>query len=221
MIVVTRGRFLVNPDRRQALLTEYGEVSQNLRLLTDIRFRLLAFLPLAAGAAIAVINLRKVGVPGLVVSLFGLVVTVALVTYNKRNDQLYDTLVGRAAAIERSLGLPDGAFENRPDPWLSFTAAGRPLWKVDHRTAIATIYYSSFALWLFGAFAVVGHLTWSARWWIDAGAAGIAVGLTAAGRCLVRAQQKAIEKQMRVRAGRACGGQSVESRSTSPETQSS
>jgi hypothetical protein len=191
------------PDRREALLAEYSQISSTFQLLTEVRFKLLTFLPLAAGAAVAVINLRKVEVPGLVVSLFGLVVTFALVTYNKRNDQLYDTLVGRAAAIERSLGLPDGAFANRPHPWLVFTAAGRRLWKVDHRTAIATIYYASLSLWLFGVLAVLGHLTWSSRWWIDAGAALVAVALVVAGSRFANSRHKAIQKQMRTLARRA------------------
>ena len=71
-----------------------------------------------------------------------------------RNDQLYDELVGRAAAIERSLGLPDGAFANRPRPWLTIRFAGLN-WTVDHRTGISLIYAASVALWLFGVLAPV------------------------------------------------------------------
>src|SRR3954468_542669 len=117
--------------RQAALLAEYGEVANNFRLLTDIRFRLLAFLPIAAGTAAGLLAAGKNRDPAaetraLVLSLFGLAVTAALATYNERNDQLYDTLVGRAARIERELGLPDGAFANRPAAW--FAPLG--MWKV-------------------------------------------------------------------------------------------
>jgi glycerophosphoryl diester phosphodiesterase len=122
-------------------------------MLTDIRFKLLAFLPIAAGvtAALAKENLAAIGLP---LSIFGLVVTLGLVTYNTRNDQLYDELVGRAAAIERSLDIPDGAFANRPKPWLTIRFP-RVKWKIDHGTALSTIYAASIALWLFGVVAYV------------------------------------------------------------------
>jgi len=101
-------------DRRETLLKEYTEVGQTFRLLTDIRFKLLAFLPLAAGVAGAVVSRTTPQPATLAFSVFGLVVTLGLITYNARNDQLYDTLVFRAAALERKLGNPDGAFANAP-----------------------------------------------------------------------------------------------------------
>jgi hypothetical protein len=139
--------------RQEALLKEYSEVSSNFRMLTDIRFKLLAFLPIAAAAA-ATLKTESPGAIQFALSLFGLVVTIGLVTYNARNDQLYDELVGRAAAIERSLNIPDGAFANRPTAWLRLQLPGGT-WKIDHRTAVSTIYSASIALWLFGVVSYV------------------------------------------------------------------
>jgi len=135
---------------RAPLLKEYGEVSSNFRLLTDIRFKLLAFLPIATAAAAALKD-KSLGVPGFVLSVFGLAVTIGLVIYNTRNDQLYNDLIGRAAEIERNLGLPEGAFANRSRPWLTVSLLGIRL-KIDHGTGVGTIYAASIALWLFGVF---------------------------------------------------------------------
>jgi hypothetical protein len=157
--------------RREALLKEYGEVASNFRLLTNIRFKLLAFLPIAAAAAAA---LKGTGgaepaeaAATLGLSVFGLVVTIALVGYNARNDQLYDELVGRAAAIERELFLPDGAFAHRPNPWFAIRMSGSAThlqtWPVDHRRSVALIYGASTALWLFGAFYSVTQLITPAK----------------------------------------------------------
>jgi hypothetical protein len=137
----------MDDHRREALLKEYGEVSSNFRLLTDIRFKLVALLPIASAAA-AAFKGDSPGFGAFVLSLFGLTATIGLVTYNTRNDQLYDELVGRAASIERSLGLADGAFANRPRPWFTIRLL-KFSWKVDHRTGIGTIYAASVALWLF------------------------------------------------------------------------
>jgi hypothetical protein len=151
----------LDEGRQQALLQEYSEVCNNFRTLTDIRFRLLAFLPIASAAAVvaALVAAVNTNVPegiglaiGFALSLFGLVATIGLATYNARNDQLYDELVARAAAIERSLNIPDGAFANRPGTWQRIRLLGTE-WKIDHRTAVSTIYGASITLWLFGVVA--------------------------------------------------------------------
>ena len=153
------------PDgRREALLAEYSEVADNFRLLTNIRFKLLALLPIAAGGATALLSAgaSRNGaseVRALVLSLFGLLITLGLTTYNARNDQLYDTLVGRAASIEWELGLFDGAFANRPIEWLSVSL---PVlrWPIGHRFPVALIYGASVGLWIFGVVAAVVRLAW-------------------------------------------------------------
>jgi hypothetical protein len=207
-------------DCNEVLLAEYGEVSNTFRMLTDIRFKLLAFLPVAAAAAAAVLARGNPTVLSLAFSLFGLVVTMALATYNARNDQLYDTLIARAASIERKLGIPDGAFANRPRAWLRL---GRPfsfdtkwkrckfnlVWKVDHRTAVATVYYASVGLWLFGVLHsgvyVVwpGHLRGRAQTWADLSALSATLLVITIGAQLIKRKRERTEDLMRKRAAQA------------------
>jgi hypothetical protein len=177
------------PSNRDALLAEYAEVGNNFRMLTEIRFKLLAFLPVVAGAAAAVLARGNATTLTLAFSLFGLVVTIGLVTYNKRNDQLYDALVARAAAIERNLGIPDGAFANRPRAWFRL---GHRRWKADHRIGVSAIYKASIALWLFGALhaaiemAQHAHSRWISPTWASPIALVAAVGLPILGGWLVK-----------------------------------
>jgi hypothetical protein len=113
-------------ERRAALAGEYTAVVNNFRALAEIRFKLLNLLPLASLAAAALKPAPRA--PGsLPFALFGLAATIAIAAYNKRNDQLYDQLVDRAAEIERELGTPDGAYANRLAPWLSFRLL--PRWR--------------------------------------------------------------------------------------------
>jgi hypothetical protein len=163
-------------SRRQALIAEYAEVCNNFQMLTEIRFRLLAFLPIGSAAAVvaALVAVMNTNIPqgmrlavGFAISLFGLVATIGLATYNARNNQLYFDLVSRAAAIERSLNLPDGAFANRPGTWQRVVLPGGIEWEIDHGTAVTTIYGASISLWLFGA--VVFVLDYCRRAYVAAG----------------------------------------------------
>jgi hypothetical protein len=189
--------------RQEALLKEYSEVSSNFRMLTDIRFKLLAFLPIAA-AVTTVLKQESPGAIMLALSLFGLVVTIGIVTYNARNDQLYDELLGRAAAIERSLGIPDGAYANRPKAWLRIRLFGVK-WNVDHRAAIGTIYSASIALWLFGVVVYVLGVTVKnlPTWWVDLIAIAAAIIITYLGGRSIRRQREARSMDMQFLAASA------------------
>jgi len=153
-----------SPTRRDALLKEYGEGLNNFRLLTEIRFKLLALLP-AATATAAIIRVAftedtsaATEIATLALSVFGLLVTLALAAYNQRNDQLYSALVDRAVQIERQLGLFDGYFATRPQDWARVSILGRPL-TIGHRGAVGLIYAASASVWLFGAIVSVLQLT--------------------------------------------------------------
>lgn len=125
------------------LQTEYQEVCSNFRTLTEIRFKLLALLPIstAAGVALTVSNQQNTASP--LIGVFGLLVTVSAAFYNERNDQLYNALVSRAAELERRMGLRDGAFAHRPRPWLNIL--GTP---VSH-SKLWWIYWGSMAAWIY------------------------------------------------------------------------
>src|SRR5256885_190192 len=120
---------------------EYGAVVAQIRALTDIRFKLLGLLPLGTVAAVLVSNTSAV-VSSVPIAMFALVVTVCVATYNKRNDQLYDELIARAAQLERDSGLVHGSFAQRPGRWLSYGPVG-----VEHRWPIGLVYASTVALW--------------------------------------------------------------------------
>ena len=125
-------------------LTEYKVVTAQFRALTEIRFKLLAFLPLGT---IATVYLSKDDhlVEDPAIAIFAFVATLCIATYNKRNDQHYDELVSRAAELERvALGAAHGSFSQRPVSWLQYF--GIP---VEHRWPIGLIYASTAALWAY------------------------------------------------------------------------
>jgi hypothetical protein len=133
----------------------------------------------------------------LALSLFGLVVTIALVTYNARNDQLYDDLVARAADIERSLNISDGVFANRATSWLRIPLLPKK-WKIGHRTAVSTIYGASIALWPFGVLTSGFYIFYGkdAPWWTDLVAIAIAIVLSVLGSLWVQYENKEARKHI-------------------------
>jgi hypothetical protein len=135
---------MIEDNRRTDIaLAEYKEVVAQFRALTDIRFKLLTYLPLGtvAGAVFVSNGSQLIDQPA--VAAFALVATVCIATYNKRNDQHYDELVSRAAELEREdLRLNHGSFSYRPQSWLRY---GRV--PVEHRWPIGLLYASASALW--------------------------------------------------------------------------
>lgn len=126
-------------------LAEYKEAAAQFRLLTDIRFKLLAYLPLGT---IATVFLTKEGghlTSEPAIAAFAFVATVCLATYNKRNDQHYDELVSRAAELERRyLSLGHGTFTDRPGSWLLIFGL-----KIEHRWPIGLLYAATAAFWAY------------------------------------------------------------------------
>jgi hypothetical protein len=132
---------LTDADRKDIALAEYKEVVTQFRKLTDIRFKLLTYLPLGTVAA-ALLKDELVKQPA--IPAFAFVVTLCIATYDKRNDQHYDELVARAAELERKLQIEHGSFSDRPTSWLKYGP-----FKVEHRWPIGWIYMAAASLWAY------------------------------------------------------------------------
>lgn len=140
------------PARHDNLKWLYGEICSSWRMLTDVRFKLLGFVPTVS--VVILISLLSADDPGrgltpplrMAVSVFGLLITLALYIYERRNSELYDDLVSRGRRIEKELGIDTGQFLGRKDPKSRL---------IQHDVAINLIYGTALAGWLF-ALAVNG-----------------------------------------------------------------
>ena len=147
---------MTEDDRaKEIALAEYKEVLTQFRTLTDIRFKLLTYLPLGTVAAAVFVPPTNDLVKQPLIPAFAFVVTLCIATYNKRNDQHYDELVSRAAELERDLQIEHGSFSDRPKSWLKYGFV-----PVEHRWPIGLIYAAAASLWayLFTAALVKDHL---------------------------------------------------------------
>jgi hypothetical protein len=140
---------------------DYEQTLGAWRLLTEIRFKLLALVPTVAGTAVGLLSTSELGrTEEAVLSLLGFVVTVGIVFYDQRNNQLYNAVIGRAAFLEGVLKLkvaPEdkphqgGLMRSRPeDPRHLF---GRLAMR--HDRALALIYGSVLGSWMFPLFQAI------------------------------------------------------------------
>jgi hypothetical protein len=88
------------------LRLDYEETLRQVRLLTDIRFKLLAFVPTITGLSVAVLTDAPPAAPRLALGLLGGLVTLGILFYELRNTKLYDGAMHRARCLETLLDLP-------------------------------------------------------------------------------------------------------------------
>jgi hypothetical protein len=105
------------------LTLDYEQTSQLLRTLTDIRFKLLAFVPTIAGASVGLVGHPRPAADLLGVGLLGLVATLGIFLYELRNSQTYDAALHRAGQLERALGLTT-ALGTAPQSALRYAGVG-------------------------------------------------------------------------------------------------
>lgn len=142
--VLPEDDLLPTDNRKDILLSVYSEICNGWRTLTNVRFKLLGLLPLVSGTVLITLLSTKDNSYRLdwhwqvVVGMFGLVVTLGLLIYEKRNSSLYNDLIGRGRQIENELGVHTGHFRGRPK-------AGKI---IKHSAGLNTIYTGSVAAWI-------------------------------------------------------------------------
>jgi hypothetical protein len=141
----------VDADKRDLLRLDYAQTADLVRTLTDIRFKLLAFVPTIAGATVGLLSSAASAAQLLGVGLLGLIATTGVLMYELRNTQLYDAAVNRAKVLEERLRFPSvgseegigGPFSERPGgSWKLFGSI--TVW---HDRALALVYGAALAGW--------------------------------------------------------------------------
>ena len=130
----------LDDDKREILLALYNSVNSSWEKLVDIRFKLLGFVP--SISFLLLLELNKLSEPNIKTfgGLVGLMITIAIWLYDKRNSELHDDLISRARKIESELGIETGQFLGRKLNSNFF---------VKHDVALNIIYFTTMGAFLF------------------------------------------------------------------------
>src|SRR5205814_7446426 len=79
----------MTPDGDDRLRLDYDQTTQVLRLLTDIRFKLIAFVPTIAAFSVGLFGKPRPAVELLAIGLLGMTATLGILLYELRNSQIY------------------------------------------------------------------------------------------------------------------------------------
>ena len=124
------------------LLADYEQTNQQIRMLADIRFKLLALVPTLTAAAALLTTATVAHGTVLAVGILGFITVFARAMYDLRNSQIYDACIGRARQLEKQLHMPSfrgnrygGLYSERPRHTISLFEIA--VW---HDRALAFIY---------------------------------------------------------------------------------
>ncbi len=140
-------------DADDRLRLDYEQTSQLLRTLTDIRFRLIAFVPSLAAVAVGFFARPRPAVELLAIGALGLIATFGIYLYELKNSQLSAAAAGRARELERRLELSGGDLDT-------------------HDRGLSLVYGAALAGWSY----IVGWGLFSATGLDSARGIGLAIG---------------------------------------------
>src|ERR1700744_3730009 len=95
-------------DADERLRLDYEQTAGQVGALTDVRFKLLGFVPTIATAAVVIVGSRPNTGTLLSVGLLGTIATIGILLYELRNMQALEGAAARAADLRRALGLDGG-----------------------------------------------------------------------------------------------------------------
>ena len=101
---------------------DYMQTGEQIKMLTDIRFKLLAFVPPIVGGGVTLLSSKAASTAGDhiltgSIGVLGFVLTLGIVLYDLRNSQLYNAHLHRAKVLEGVLGcIRSGAERLWPTP---------------------------------------------------------------------------------------------------------
>jgi hypothetical protein len=142
---------MLTDDQQGRLGLDYSQTTGLLRDLTDVRFKLLAFVPTITGAAVALLSHKPSAAELLAVGVLGLVATTGVVLYELRNTQVYDYALRRAQHLEAQLGFvsafhpPSGGGLFRELPGRDMRLFG--LAEARHDRGLALVYSAAIGGW--------------------------------------------------------------------------
>ncbi len=143
---------------------DYEKTIEYIKFFTDIRFKLLAFVPLVSGLSLTVLNGSEKNLPDPItiaaIGILGLMAVCGIAIYDMRNTQLYHAAMTRARGIEESLDLKrftennlnrtteKGLFicKNTKGGLISERAE---IYRVGHDLGLSIVYGASISGWIF------------------------------------------------------------------------
>ncbi len=152
--IFAREEVTVNASKDE-LIALYEQICSSWHVLIDIRFKLLGFVPAVSAVLLANLLASEGAAKGLSlaikigIAVLGLVATLALFIYDRRNSELHDDLISRGRKIEELWGIHTGQFRGR---------LKSSNWLIRHDRATMLIYGSALIGWALSIFAIVFKL---------------------------------------------------------------
>ena len=133
---------------------DYEKTLEYIMVLTDVRFKLLAFVPVVSGLSLVVLSNSKdkLPEPGIrfAIGVLGLLALCGIAIYDMRNTQLYLAAMFRARGIEASLNLmrfTQNDINKYANGGHVIERAGH--YGVEHELGLSIVYGASIAGWIF------------------------------------------------------------------------